>query len=130
MWHITSPHRNRQMARKELDKRICKVCNSNSVENGEHFIFHCNKYNNTRLNFYEQMCFKLHSFLNKNDQDKFKILMEESNVNVFSRFICNIYKERQDVLFKENNQDKGSPQHASRPVWAGCVSSCVILYKM
>ncbi len=33
----------------QLDKRICKVCNSNSVENEEHFIFHCNKYNNTRL---------------------------------------------------------------------------------
>ncbi len=31
----------------QLDKRICKVCNSNSVENEEHIIFHCNKYNNT-----------------------------------------------------------------------------------
>ncbi len=32
----------------QLDKRICKVYNNNSVENEEHFIFHCNKYNNTR----------------------------------------------------------------------------------
>ncbi len=35
----------------QLDRRICKVCNSNLVENEEHFIFHYNKYNNTRLNF-------------------------------------------------------------------------------
>ncbi len=87
----------------QLDKRISKVCNSNSFENEEHFIFHCNKYNNTRLYFYKQICNKIPSFLNNSDQDKFKILMEKGNVNVFSRFICNIYKERQDVLFKKNN---------------------------
>ncbi len=27
----------------QLEKRICKVCNSNSFENEEHFIIHCNK---------------------------------------------------------------------------------------
>ncbi len=85
-----------------LYKRICKVCNSNSVENEKHSIFHCNKYNNTRLNFYQQICNKIPSFLNNSDQDKFKIHIEKGNVNVFSRFICNIYKERQDVLFKKN----------------------------
>ncbi len=87
----------------QLDKRICKVCSSNSVENEEHFIFHCNKYNNTRSNFYQQICNNILSFLNNSDHDKFKILMEKGNVNVFSRFICNIYRERQDVLFKKNN---------------------------
>ncbi len=87
----------------QLDKKICKVYNSNSVENEEYFIFHCNKYNNSKLNFYQQICNKIPSFLNNSDQDKFKILMEKGNTNVFSRFICNIYKERQDVLFKKNN---------------------------
>ncbi len=29
--------------------------------------------------------------------------MPNGNVNVLSRFICNIYKEIQDVLFKKNN---------------------------
>ncbi len=47
--------------------------------------------------------------------------MEKGNVNVFSRFICNIYRERQDVVFKKNNSDKGLPQHASRVVWDECV---------
>ncbi len=87
----------------QLDKRTCKVCNSNSVESEEHFIFHCNKYDNTRLIFYHQICNKIPSFLNNSDQDKFKILMEKGNVNVFSRFIWNIYNERQYVLFKKNN---------------------------
>ncbi len=54
--------------------------------------------------------------------------MEKSNVNVFSRFICNIYTKRQDVLYKENSYEKGSPQLGSRTEWAGRVSSCVILY--
>ncbi len=62
----------------QLDKRIYKVCNSNSVENEEHFIFHCNKYNNTRLNFYELICTKIPSFLNNSDQDSFKIFMEKA----------------------------------------------------
>ncbi len=62
--------------RTQLDKRICKVRNSNSVENEEHFIFHCNKYN-TRLNFYQQVCNKIPSFLNNSDQDKFKIPMKK-----------------------------------------------------
>ncbi len=87
----------------ELDRIICKVCNINLVENKENFIFHCDKYNNTRFNFYQQICNKIPTFLNNSDQDKFIILMEKSNVNVFIRFICNIYKERQDVLFKKNN---------------------------
>ncbi len=43
------------------------------------------------------------SVLNNRDQEKFKILMVKGNVNVFSRFIGKIYKERQDVLFKKNN---------------------------
>ncbi len=59
----------------QLDKRIC---NSNSVENEEHFIFHYNKYNNTRLNFYQQICNKIPSFLNNSDQNKFKIHMEKA----------------------------------------------------
>ncbi len=59
-----------------------------------------------------------------------EIIIEKSNVNAFSRFICNIYKERHDVLFKETSKVNGSPQHASKQVWAACDSSCVILYKI
>ncbi len=66
-------------------------------------VIHCNKYNNTRLNLYQQICNKIPSFLNNSGQDKLKILMEKGNVNVFNRFISKIYKERQDVLFKKNN---------------------------
>ncbi len=82
----------------QLYKRILKVCNSNSVENEVHFIFHCNKYN-TRFNFYQQICNKIPSFLNNSDENKFKIIMEKGNVNVFSRFICNIYKKTKNKMY-------------------------------
>ncbi len=66
-------------------------------------MFYCNKYNNIRASFYQQICRKIHSFLNNSDQAKLNILMEESNVNAFSRFICNIKNERQDVFYKDNS---------------------------
>ncbi len=46
----------------QLDKRICKVFNSNSVENEEYFIFHFNKYNNTRFNFTSKYATKYPAF--------------------------------------------------------------------
>ncbi len=68
-----------------LEKRICKVCNSDLIETKEHFIFHCNKYNNIRAKFYHQICSKIPIYLNNSDQDKFKIFMEKGNVNAFRR---------------------------------------------
>ncbi len=52
----------------ELEKRICKVCDSTLIETEEHFIFHCNKYDNIRANVYQQICNKIHGFLNNSDQ--------------------------------------------------------------
>ncbi len=66
-------------------------------------MFHCNIYINVRAKFYQEICSKIPSFLTNNDHDKLKILMEKSNVNALSRFICNIYNERQEVLYKENS---------------------------
>ncbi len=44
-------------------------------------------------------------------------------------FVTFIKKDKMYYL-KRTIKIKGSPEHASSPVWAGCVSSCVILYKM
>ncbi len=42
------------------------------------------------------------TFIDNNDEDKLNLLMNKEHVNLFSRYICDIYKIRQDILFKEN----------------------------
>ncbi len=46
------------------------------------------------------------TFTDNNDEDKLNLLMNKEHVNLFSRYIyiyqCDIYKIRQDILFKEN----------------------------
>ncbi len=37
-----------------------------------------------------------------NDEAKLNLLMNKEHVNLFSRYIFDIYKIRQDILFKEN----------------------------
>ena len=87
---------------KEED-RTCKVCKSNQIEHEIHFIFHCNMYTDKRTDFFQRICNIFPTFLNDNDEEKLKLLMEKETVNLFSRYLCDIYKTRQDALFKLNN---------------------------
>ncbi len=42
------------------------------------------------------------TFIINNDEDKLNLLMNKEYVNLFSRYISDIYKIRKDILFKEN----------------------------
>ncbi len=42
------------------------------------------------------------TFIDNNDEEKLNLLMNKEHVNLFRRYICDIYKIRQDILFKEN----------------------------
>lgn len=87
----------------QVENRICKICNNGQVENEHHFLFYCDKYRDIRIKFYEEVC-KIHiTFLHNDDVNKLKLLMDKSLVKIFSRYICNIYKVRQKLLFSENN---------------------------
>ncbi len=70
------------------EDRLYKACNNNQIENEYHFIF--------------QISSVMPTFIDNNDEDKLNLLMNTEHVNLFSRYICDIYKIRQDILFKEN----------------------------
>ncbi len=84
------------------EPRLCKACNNNQIENEFHFIFHCNAYSTLRTTFYHLISSVMPTFIDNNDEDKLDLLMNKEHVNLFSRYICYIYKIRQDILFKEN----------------------------
>ncbi len=84
------------------ENRLWKACNNNQIENEYHFIFHCNAYSTQRTAFYHQISSVMPTFIDNNDEDKLNPLMNIEHVNLFSRYICEIYKIRQDILFKEN----------------------------
>ncbi len=76
--------------------------NNNQIENEYHFIFHCNAYSTLRTTFYHLICSVMPTFIDNNHEDKLNLSMNKEHVNLFSRYICDIYKIRQDILFKEN----------------------------
>ncbi len=55
-----------------------------------------------RTAFYHQISSVMPTFIDNNDEDKLNRLMNMEHVNLFSRYISDIYKIRQDILFKEN----------------------------
>ncbi len=52
--------------------------------------------------FYHKISSVMPTFIDNNNEDKLNLLMNKEHVNLFSRYICDIYKIRQDILFKEN----------------------------
>ncbi len=52
--------------------------------------------------FYHQISSVMPTFIDNNDEDKLKFLLIKEHVTLFSRYICDIYKIRQDILVKEN----------------------------
>ncbi len=62
----------------------------------------CNAYSTLRTAFYHQSSSVMLIFIDNNDADKLKLLMNKEHVTLFNRYICDIYKIRQDILFKEN----------------------------
>ncbi len=91
------------------EDRICKACNNNQIENEYHFIFHCIAYSTLWTTFYHKICSVMPTFIDNNDENKLNLLLNKYHVNIFSRYICEIYKIRQDILFKEITSQYHSP---------------------
>ncbi len=45
---------------KNVEERLCLLCNEGLVEYEQHFIFHCNYYNPKRCDFFAHMTTKFH----------------------------------------------------------------------
>ena len=81
----------------KYEDRKCKVCSNGNIENELHFLFHCEAFNAEREQFYDNVL--IENFMLFDDNEKLNICMTKDKVNLFSKFLCNIYKKRQSILY-------------------------------
>jgi hypothetical protein len=87
-----------RFSNKKLEDRKCNICNSGSVENEFHFLFHCSHYNHQRLTFFNEL--NSNVFENLEDHVKLSHLFV-NNARKLSKFVCKIFNIRQEKLYQE-----------------------------
>ncbi len=85
-------------ANKNVEERLCLVCNEGLVEDEQHFIFHCNNYNPKRCDFLAHMTKSVPNFMDLTEDAKLHVFMFKGNVQEFSKYMCNIYEMRQEKI--------------------------------
>ena len=77
-----------------LEQRTCRVCNSGQIENEEHFLIQCSKYNTD--------CNNLFGPININDAtDEFIRIMKQSDSKILSNYTISAYELRNVTLAKK-----------------------------
>ncbi len=84
---------------KSAEFRICLFCDENSIENVEHFFFHCNPYNQLREKLYTRARSIQNNFQHIPLNDQFKILIKEKFVKLTAEFLYSLYtKGRKTII--------------------------------
>ena len=83
------------------DELICQVCDSQDVEDEEHFIFHCQHFHNERINFLSTLDTDHDVFQNLSIEEKFCIIFDETNSKKTARFLVDISYKRKKHLFPD-----------------------------
>ncbi len=86
-------------ANKNVEERLCLVCNESLVEDEQHFIFHCNYYNPNKCDFVAHMTKSEPHSIDLTEDEQLHIFMFKENVQEFSQYMCNIYEMRQEKIF-------------------------------
>ena len=63
-----------RFVRTAIEDRTCKICNTNSVENEYHFLFHCDFYKHERDTFTQGLLETYKNFNKLSDSSKLKLL--------------------------------------------------------
>ncbi len=92
---------------KAVEERLCLICNNGTVENEEHFLFHCNSYYGECQAFYNHMKNNISNFNNLSMEQKLETVITKN----MSRYLVSIYGkftklDRTNYLF---NYDKLRP---------------------
>jgi len=82
-----------------VEQRICKMCNTGCVETELHFLFDCVAYQDTRQNFFENVTKQIPDFITFEDSVKLEHCMKKPIVNLFIKFVYNIFNVRQRHLY-------------------------------
>ena len=83
------------------ENRLCRLCNSNQVDDEIHFFFQCNKYSVQRQAFIDQINRIILDFDKKSSPESIKLIMnsKEHHVNkLVMKFISSCMKIRDSLL--------------------------------
>ena len=83
-----------------VDYRLCVFCQSNCVEDEEHFLFTCTQYNDIRLDLWEKVLPDHPEFNDMTICQKFETLMSESYVKYTSLFLYKAFYKRRSILYR------------------------------
>jgi hypothetical protein len=82
------------------EQRICKMCNTQSVESESHFLLHCPTFDTQRREYFDHVQSKTNNlFGNLNDAEKLKVLMEPEFVAGTASLVVRMYDNRKDILY-------------------------------
>ena len=74
--------------------RVCKICNSDQVENEVHFLFDCNMYQQERAEFLDAIKGQYHNFINLQVSGKLHVLFT-LEPRLFAKYVVKIFEKRQ-----------------------------------
>ncbi len=83
-----------------LEFRLCILCDSNLVEDENHFLFQCHFYHTLRNQFFLKVKDLYPEFDVMNNNLKLKYLMNEALVKDTSEYIYCCYCKRRDFIYK------------------------------
>ena len=83
-----------------IQQRLCPSCkDGQSIENEEHFIFSCSKYNILREIWLNKLK-KETNFFTQNISEKFRTIFDKAeNVKITAQYIINCYNVRSKIIF-------------------------------
>ena len=78
-----------------LENRLCKLCNTNSVEDEMHFMFHCPGLSDTRSSFHT-----ISEFNDITDNfDRLHKMLDSENLSDVGKFVENMYMSRKNLMY-------------------------------
>ena len=72
-----------------LENRLCRVCNSNAVEDEKHFLLECSGYNMLRQELFTNL-----NINHLTDDEKIIYSLKEADCKPVSNFLISAYEER------------------------------------
>ncbi len=81
------------------EDRLCKVCNEGVVEDQNHFIWHCSKYNEIRDKFVQLIKNSHAGWDNLTENDKFVFLFKEKP-RALARYVKDLFLHRKGVIYR------------------------------
>ena len=82
-----------------LNERLCKFCNTNSIEVETHFLLECELYSDLRQSLFEKALELNDSFINLNSNEKLNFLMQTKDIQFqLSSSVYKMFRRRKVFL--------------------------------